>query len=340
MPPAGRGWLRVLLTAASVCGILAAFLIAVVPEGFTLRILWETIPLAAHLAALSAALLVLVGRAIRSGILAVTVGTRLGFSTAIRAQLAADAAGLVTPARLGGEAGKLLVLHRGGVAVGTGAAINLGEVLWEALAVAILVPAAFLVLPLPEALPVLGALFYVIGVLAVSLGCLLLAGGQRAEPGSILIRLGMSRKRWQGIRETAAEFAVRSHMLAGGGSGRRLRVLAVTLATIAARLAVLPFLLGATDVFRSAEIFVWPFVLLYGEALLPLPGGGGALELTFLAGLRDDLSPTLLAVAVFWWRTYTHLLPAAAGTLVLLGYRQRGGGRRPTYGSSSSPFPM
>jgi hypothetical protein len=64
-------------------------------------------------------------------------------------------------------------------------------------------------------------------------------------------------------------------------------------------------------------LLAWPMLLLYAGALVPAPGGGGAIELVFAAALDDVLSPDHLVAALLWWRFYTYYLSALLGAIVL-----------------------
>ena len=72
------------------------------------------------------------------------------------------------------------------------------------------------------------------------------------------------------------------------------------------RLCVLPALvLGAGADAPLAPLALWPLGLLYGAAIVPAPGGGGAVELAFRAALANVIGPRFFAAALLWWRFYT-----------------------------------
>src|SRR5207253_1448154 len=85
---------------------------------------------------------------------------------------------------------------------------------------------------------------------------------------------------------------------------------------VAMRLCVLPALvLGAGAAAPLAPLALWPLGLLYGAAVVPAPGGGGAVELAFSASLRTVIGVRLFAPALLWWRFYTFYIYIVLGAL-------------------------
>jgi len=64
-----------------------------------------------------------------------------------------------------------------------------------------------------------------------------------------------------------------------------------------------------------APLALWPLGFLYGAAVVPAPGGGGAVELAFSAALRGVIGPRLFAPALLWWRFYTFYIYILLGAL-------------------------
>src|SRR5205085_11776314 len=70
---------------------------------------------------------------------------------------------------------------------------------------------------------------------------------------------------------------------------------------VAMRLCVLPALvLGAGAQAPLAPLALWPLGLLYGAAVVPAPGGGGAVELAFRVA-RATVFGTYVSAAVQLW---------------------------------------
>jgi len=309
--------LRSLYSLISVGGIVAILLFLFGRLGVSLTDLIRLLPLNAHLGAMAAAGLVMCGRSLRSCILARAIGEQLDFRTALHSQVAGDAVAILTPARVGAEAGKLLVLQQRGVPVSSGAAIHVGELLWEAFGVGILVLLLVLALPGRDGFPALGALAYVGGVAGAALVSCLVATSPGERPPGVLVRLGIQDERWGRLRGAARRFLEQLGRLRRVGPRVMFTLGLLTLVTIVARLAILPFLLGVLPEDDGAGLVVWPLLLLYGGALLPLPGGGGVVELGYLAAFQGALSPALLAASLLWWRIYSHYLFALLGGIVL-----------------------
>ena len=90
---------------------------------------------------------------------------------------------------------------------------------------------------------------------------------------------------------------------------------------IGLRIAILPaivYSLGETQV-PLAPLVLWPVALMWGSAVSPLPGGGGAIEVGFKAALGHAIPARIFGAALVWWRFYTFYL------FILLGALAAGG---------------
>jgi uncharacterized membrane protein YbhN (UPF0104 family) len=86
---------------------------------------------------------------------------------------------------------------------------------------------------------------------------------------------------------------------------------------VAMRLCVLPALvLGAGASVPLAPLALWPLGFLYGAAVVPAPGGGGAVELAFRAALAGVIGRKYFAAALLWWRFYTFYIYIVLGAIV------------------------
>jgi hypothetical protein len=96
---------------------------------------------------------------------------------------------------------------------------------------------------------------------------------------------------------------------------------------VSLRLTILPVIALAMDPsLPLAKLVRWPLVLLYGGAVAPAPGGGGAVEYGFKLAFNSVMSPGVLGGALVWWRFYTFYLyiifgAIAAGGTVLRAMR-------------------
>jgi uncharacterized membrane protein YbhN (UPF0104 family) len=88
---------------------------------------------------------------------------------------------------------------------------------------------------------------------------------------------------------------------------------------VGVRLAVLPALVLTSVTAPLAPLALWPLGFLYGAAVVPAPGGGGAVEMAFRAALGGEIPPALFAAALIWWRFYTFYIYIFLGALAAGG---------------------
>jgi len=101
-------------------------------------------------------------------------------------------------------------------------------------------------------------------------------------------------------------------------------------ASVLCRVAILPVLLGASEAGSGPGILLLEsFVLLFGQALLPMPAGGGIVDTAFLHGAAGAAGVTTLLV----WRACTTGLGMVLGSVFLV-LRLVGSRLRPRTGSS------
>jgi hypothetical protein len=257
-------------------------------------------------------------RGVRVMIIARGLGERLTLVTSIGAQLAGDAAGSMTPSRMGSDPAKLAILARDGVHPGAGGALMVGEILAEIVVLTLVAIGAAFVLPTAHNVA-LGALSYSAVVACTTALAIGLVRTPSEEPPALLRRLGISALRWQHFRNVAQQFAAKSRALLRLRVTTVALVLLVTAIHMASRLAILP-ILAATDraVANIGPLIAWPLVLLYAGALVPAPAGGGAVEFGFAAALGAALPANVLAGALVWWRIYTFYLSTLCGGLVIM----------------------
>lgn len=93
-----------------------------------------------------------------------------------------------------------------------------------------------------------------------------------------------------------------------------------SLVHVGLRLAVLPVVALALDPGLSlSSLVLWPLVFLYGGAVAPAPGGGGAVEFGFQYAYSGTMSPAVLGGALLWWRFYSFYLYILLGGLSVGG---------------------
>jgi len=281
------------------------------------------VPWPAHLVALLVVALEVTARGARVWCVARGLGVPLSLAGAVRAQLAGDALGAVTPSRVGVDPAKLTVYRRHGVRTGVGGALILAELGSEA-AVLILCSAVIALAASGMRWVALGLFGYAAIITSAGVAALVLFRPPGTDPPRLWSWLRLGPGRWAGLRRAIEEFRTNAKGLRSLSPRWGLAVLGVTLLHMAARVAILPILVLAfagvgtpsgSGVFEA--IVLRSFFVLYATALLPPPGGGGGVEFTFAAVLSGTLGADALAATVLWWRLYTFYLSAAVGGLLL-----------------------
>ncbi len=275
------------------------------------------LPVRIHLLAAAAFLADFLGRAGRVAILARGVGHPIRFSTAFWAMFGGEGAGAVTPSKAGAPAAKVALFTRDGMDVGTGGAVLVGETVSEALALLPLALAAVFFLPAGRT-GAYAALGYSVVVAVAVVALYWVARLPLRDAPRWWQRLGIGERRWRVLRVVARRFRHRSKALEHLSPAAMAGVGVMTVIHLIGRLAILPALaFGRVHGEAVAALVGWPFVLLYGGALVPTPAGGGAIEATFAATLTSVLGSEDVAGMLVWWRVYTFYAPALIGGLVL-----------------------
>ena len=279
------------------------------------------LPLQAHLLAIAAVLVEILTRSWKITWSAKAAHIKLGFATALRTTLAGDFGASITPARSGAEPARFLVLAEAGVATSSALVVLFAELFLEALSLATVVLIVTIIFR--HAGVVLGALVGVVGgYAAMVIGLAAIAVtlsrrhvGEDAPRWAQRLRLGG--KRWAVIQRWFAQVRTTvdsvKHIDMRWAAGSYL----MSVIHVAMRLCVLPALvLGAGATAPLAPLALWPLGLLYGAAVVPAPGGGGAVELAFRAALAGVIGKSLFAAALLWWRFYTFYIYILLGAIV------------------------
>lgn len=256
--------------------------------------------------ALCAALLAvdLLARSLRLHWLLRGAGYRLPVRGLCASILFGDAAAAVTPMRLGGEPARWLGLMSGRVPARVAAAVLAVEMVSYLAVVAISGAAAAWLLGAgwwADVGPRLAAraddaMPWLVAVIAASAGVWVWARRRRAR------------------RPAAASAPAPVRVALRGALGWPLAVFVpLTLASIAARLAMLPVLAQTlAEPPAPGVLIMGSFALVYGQLFFPTPGGAGAVELLASAGTAGELGgsagPVFLA-----WRAITTGIPVVLG---------------------------
>lgn len=224
-----------------------------------------------------------------------------------------DAASAVTPARVGGDPARFLGFRRAGVETPRALAGLAVETLidWALLAVA----AAVLGLAFADA-----AAAGVARLVALATGPrarVLIAAVLALALVSAALALWYRRRHPLPLPAGSASWAaaLAATWRHARGLGARTVLLAAILTTLsmAARTAILPVLATGLPGLDPRAVILGSFALLYGQLALPTPAGAGAVELGFVGGFAESMSPRALAALLLVWRLYTLILGAALG---------------------------
>jgi uncharacterized protein (TIRG00374 family) len=318
-----KHWLLTGLSFSAVIGV-SVYMIAEWWDQGSLQL-----PLRSHLLAGLAVLAEIVARSLKLTWSAKAVRIRLPFRVSVRTSLAGDFGGSITPARSGAEPARFLVLVEAGIAATNALVILFAEILLEALSLAVVVLVVAFVFH--HAGRVLGALVGVVGlyagfVLGVALLAVTLARRKVAfTPPRWAERIGLRAGRWRVIRDWLARVRLAVDSVRNVKIPWAIGAFVASIVHVAMRLCVLPALVlpAVSEAVPVAPLALWPLGLLYGAAVVPAPGGGGAVELAFRAALGSVIPAHAFPAALLWWRFYTFYIYIALGAIIAGGVALR-----------------
>lgn len=311
-----KRWAFTAVSFAAVIGVSAYFIIGWWRAGSSIGL-----PPRAHLLALAAVIIEVLTRSWKITWSAKAAHIDLDFRTAVRTTLAGDFGASITPARSGAEPARFLVLAEAGVPASAALVVLFAELFLEALSLATVVIVVAIVFR--HAGVVLGALVGVVGayagfVLAIATVAIVLSRRHVNDAAPRWARrLWLGGRRWEVIQRWFAQVrttvdSVKHIDLRWAAGSYLMSVIHVTM-----RLCVLPALvLGAGAHVPLAPLALWPLGLLYGAAVVPAPGGGGAVELAFRVALAKVIGTSMFAAALLWWRFYTFYIYIIVGAVV------------------------
>jgi uncharacterized protein (TIRG00374 family) len=308
-------WLLVLVSFAAAAGVALWVILSHWPEGgVALGLPWW-----AHLLALGAVTFELTLRSAKIALSARACGIPLHFGTAARATLGGDFATAITPARVGAEPARFLVLREAGVPTARALLVLFLELFIELLSLVIIASILLLVLPASGALKGVAAMVgsYATVILGLGVGGWALSRRRSHGPPPAWARsIGVGAGVWRRLQMSLRHLRDTVDALRHAKWPMMAASLACSVAHICGRLMTLPIILAALgpDV-PLTKLILWPLVLLYGGALIPAPAGGGAMEFGFSAIMRDILPPDVLAASLIWWRFYSYYIYVLFGAI-------------------------
>lgn len=320
-------WLITALSFAATIGVSIYMIHGWSQQGTSL-----VLPMRAHLFALLAVAIEVLARSLKIRWSARAAGIRLKLSTAARTCLGGDFAAAITPARSGAEPARFFVLSEAGLPSSSVLVILYAELFLEVLSLAAVVFCVAVIFR--HAGSVLVTLVSVVGGYAAvilgigALGLFLSRRNANGPPPRWARRLGLHAGRWRTVQRALRK--LRSTVDSVDRIHRRAAIGAflASFVHVAIRLTVLPALV-LTSVASApvAPLALWPLGFLYGAAVVPAPGGGGAVEMAFRAALGHAIPVQLFAASLIWWRFYTFYIyillgAVAAGNTVLRAVRK------------------
>ena len=322
---------------------LVSFVAMIAATAYVLRVNWPAggMPLLAwqsHAGALVAVAVEVVTRALKIQASAYSVGSPIGFATALRVCLAGDFAAAVTPARSGAEPARFLVLAEAGLSAPARVILLFLELFLEMCSLAIVCIALAIVFSgrgaSAMALMALvgGYSTFVLGAGAIGL---ILARRRASGPPPAWLRLaGVRTGAWRSLQRMLRQLRVSVDALRHADMRYMTAAFAGSILHVICKVAALPLLVypSARDfpltMDTIAPLVLWPLALFYGGVVVPAPGGGGFVEGAFAVALKDSIPTAVFAASLLWWRFYTFYLyiivgGLAAGDAALRAIRRR-----------------
>jgi uncharacterized membrane protein YbhN (UPF0104 family) len=265
-----------------------------------------------HLLALLALALDVLVRAWRIQLAAWTAGGALPFWPAVRLNLYGEAASTLTPNRLGGEAARFAGLTQAGLRSVT-ALVAVGVEVAAEWPVFLLMLLALLLHYAPDwksaaetwlRRHVAGDLL-VIEIAALAVLLVIYLTQRLVKAGAIRHRV---RRQWR----VALAHVRRAPLWAQAVNA------ALTAISLAARALILPALTwGMPHAPPFGQMFFGALALIASPLLVPLPSGGGGIEVAFLSGFAGDFGARGVSMLV-WWRFYSVILLTAIGGYLMI----------------------
>lgn len=282
--------------------------------------------LAPHVMLLCIALTELLARGAKVWLSAIAMRIPMSYRLALRASAGGDFGAAITPNKSGAEPARYLIMTEDGMRPAQILLVIYAELFLEMISLALVAVALFLIFRNAGStlIGVIGAVglyaFFVLGTGA--LGWMLSKRyGTTGPPPRWARRLKIRGARWRKVQHALATLRSAISGIRHMRLGMTALALLASILHIGLRIAILPaivYSLGETHV-PLAPLVLWPVALMWGSAVSPLPGGGGAIEVAFKAALGHSIPARIFGATLVWWRFYTFYL------FILLGALAAGG---------------
>lgn len=266
-----------------------------------------------HLLAILLLALDCAARAARIQLSTWAAGGGLSFRDALRLNLYGEAAATLTPNRLGGEPARFLGMTWSGIRPVT-ALVALGvEVAaeWPVFGIVAVALVGYYVPDWSQAADRwlsrnLARDLLTIELVALAVLLIIWILQRFVRPGAIRHRV---RRQWR-VALAHVRRAPWWVLFAGA---------LLTVISLAARALILPALVwGHPDAPPFSVMFFGSLALLHAPLVVPLPSGGGGIELAFLSGFAGDFGPGHQVTMLLMWRFYTTILLTILGIYLLV----------------------
>ncbi|HEY2066140.1 MAG TPA: lysylphosphatidylglycerol synthase transmembrane domain-containing protein, partial [Gemmatimonadaceae bacterium] len=311
-------WLLTALSFAATIGVSLYMIAGWSPAGTSLAL-----PAEAHLLALLCVVTEVLARALKIRWSARAAGIRISLGTSIRTCLGGDFGAAITPARSGAEPARFFILAESGLASANVLVILYAELFLEVLSLAAVVlgvaivfrHAGAVVMTLVGIVGMYAAVVLGIGALAV----LLARRSTGGPPPAWARRLRLHPGRWRTVQRALRKLRATIDSVERVNRGPAVYAFLASVVHVGVRLAVLPALVLTSAAAPLTPLALWPLGFLYGAAVVPAPGGGGAVEVAFRAALGGEIPAALFAAALIWWRFYTFYVYIVLGAIAAGG---------------------
>jgi uncharacterized protein (TIRG00374 family) len=312
-------WILTVLSFALTIGVSVYMVVGWSQQGTTL-----VLPANAHLLAILAVAIEILARALKIRWSARAAGIRLSLGTAARTCLGGDFGAAITPARSGAEPARFFILSESGLPSASVLVILYAELFLEVFSLAFVVAVVGIVFR--GAGTVLTTLVTLVGsyaavILGIGVAAIYLSRrNANGPPPRWARRLRLDAGRWRTIQRALRKLRSTIGSVQRVNPRAALGAFAASVVHVGIRLTVLPALVLTSGVsVPIAPLALWPLGFLYGAAVVPVPGGGGAVEMAFRAALGDAIPARLFGAALVWWRFYTFYIYILLGALAAGG---------------------
>jgi glycosyltransferase 2 family protein len=308
-------WFLTALSFAATIGVSIYMILGWSHAGASLEL-----PLNAHLLALLAVVIEVLARSLKIRWSARAAGIVLPFRTAVRTSLGGDFGAAITPARSGAEPARFFILAESGLPSASVLVILYAELFLEVFSLALVVAIVAVVfrhagaamLTLVGLVATYAAVIIGIGATAVFLS----RRNANGPPPPWARRLRLHAGRWRTVQRALRKLRSTIDSVEKVNPRAAISAFLASVVHVGIRLTVLPALvLTSAPAAALAPLALWPLGFLYGAAVVPAPGGGGAVEVAFRAALGHDIPADLFAAALVWWRFYTFYIYILLGAL-------------------------